>query len=137
MNRAFLSATLGLVLAGTLSAQAQQAPTAPESTQQPAAAEHHHRSNPRREAAMLSRRLNLSDDQRAKLEPILADRDQKLSALKANTALAPQDFKQQRHAIQADTRQQLQTVLTPEQLDQMKSMRHHGPHTQNQPAPGL
>jgi protein CpxP len=37
----------------------------------------------------------------------------------------PQDFRQQMHAIQQSTNQQLATVLTPQQLQQLKSM-HHG-----------
>jgi protein CpxP len=142
MNRTILNTSLALFLSAGLVAHAQQTPAAPDSTQQPSAAWHHHRHpSPQREAAMLSRRLNLTPDQTSRLEPILADRDQKLATLKSNTALSEQDFKQQRHAIQADTMQQFQSVLTPEQLDQMKAMHHRGPRGQNQnqpaPAPGV
>ncbi len=62
---------------------------------------------------MLSKRLNLTPDQTAKLEPILADRDQKISALFANSQLAPQDRREQFKAIHQATEQQLATVLTP------------------------
>ena len=75
----------------------------------------------------MSQKLNLSADQTAKLEPILANRDQKVTSLRSNTALSPQDMKTQMHAIHKETRQQLNAVLTPEQIQQMKTMRHgHG-----------
>jgi protein CpxP len=83
--------------------------------------------DPHRQAMRISKELNLTPDQAAKLEPILADRDQKLAALRANTALAPKDARKQMHAIQQSTRNQLSTVLTPDQLNQLESMQHaHG-----------
>jgi protein CpxP len=72
----------------------------------------------------MSKKLNLSADQTAKLEPILADRDQKVTALRSNAALSAQDMKTQMRSIHKETRQQLNAVLTPEQLQQMKGMRH-------------
>ena len=81
----------------------------------------------------LSKKLNLSADQTAKLEPILADRDQKMTALKANTAVSPQDRKAQARTIFQDSKQQIDGVLTPEQVQQMKTMRR-GRGGQGQPA---
>jgi periplasmic protein CpxP/Spy len=128
MNRILLSASLALALSGTLVfAQATAAPT-------PAGMHfHHHSRNPQQEAARLSKKLNLSPDQTTKLEPILADRDQKMAALKSNASLSPEELKQQRLAIHQDTKQQLSAVLTPDQLQQMKAMRHHRAPTQSQP----
>ena len=134
MNRTYLPAALALiVLSGSLAfAQApQQAPT----DQQPAM--RHHHPNPHREAAMLTKKLNLTPDQTAKLEPILADRDQKIAALKQNTTLSQADFKAQMRTIHKDTKQQLEGVLTPDQQAQMKAMRHHRGQPTEAPAPGL
>lgn len=79
----------------------------------------------------MGQRLNLSADQTAKLEPILASRDQKTAALRGNTALSPQDMKMQMRAIHKETRQQLNAVLTPEQMQQLKTMRRgHGTPSQ-------
>jgi protein CpxP len=133
MKHALLTASLVLALSPALAlaqstAPAQDAPTAPTSTP-------HHRHNPQREAARLSQQLNLSADQTAKLEPILADRDQKLSALESDTTLTPQQVKQQRRAIQKDTQQQLSTVLTPDQLQQMRALHHHAAPSQAEPLP--
>ncbi|HEY6412098.1 MAG TPA: hypothetical protein VIX42_00325 [Edaphobacter sp.] len=132
MKRILLSASLALALSGTLSfAQSTTTPT-------PAPAQkhsRHHSQDPQRQAAWLSKKLNLSPDQTAKLEPILADRNQKMAALKSNTSLSPEELKQQKHAIHQDTKQQFAAILTPDQLQQMKSMRHHrhGAPTQTQP----
>ena len=129
MNRIWLSTSLALALStGLVSAQQTDAPPA----QAPTA--HHHAHNPQREAARLSKTLNLSSDQTAKLEPILADRDQKIAALTSDTTISPMIMKKQMHAIHQQTRQQLATILTPDQLQQLKS-RHHGESAPAQPQP--
>jgi protein CpxP len=128
MNRLLLSTSLALALSASL-AFAQQQNTAPAPK-----ANHHHTHNPQREAAKISKKLNLSSDQTAKLEPILADRDNKIAALKNDTTISPEVMKQQMHAIHQQTRQQLATVLTPDQLQQLKAHHHrHGAPSQTQP----
>ena len=129
MNRMLLSTSLALALATSL-AFAQQAETpAP-------AAKHHHAHNPQREAAKISKKLNLSSDQTAKLEPILADRDNKIAALKKDTTLSSDAMKQQMRAIRQQTREQFATVLTPDQMQQLRSMHHgHGRGQHQQSAP--
>ena len=142
MKRNILPAALTFLLAGTLAggslavAQAAQ-PTTPDASQTPTATAPAHTPNPQRQAARIAKQLNLTTDQAAKLEPILADRDQKIAAVRANTSLAPRDAKKQVRAIVENTRSQLATVLTPDQLQQLKSMqRAHGHNRgQEQPAP--
>lgn len=136
MNRTLLSTSLALALSSSL-VIAQQ-PAAPA----PAPAVKHHTHNPQREAARLSKRLNLSSDQTAKLEPILADRDSKIAAVTNDATVSPVVMKQQMKAIHQQTRQQLAAILTPEQLQQTKSHRHGQgapaqtqPQTQSQPDP--
>ena len=135
MKRTILPAALALVLAGSV-AFAQQPQTAPApDAQQPTAAPHHHRHpSPERETARLTKKLNLTTDQAAKIEPILADRDQKMKDLWSNTALAPQDKHQQMRAIHESTQQQLDAVLTPDQVQQLKAM-HHGHRGNGQEQP--
>jgi Spy/CpxP family protein refolding chaperone len=127
MKRFLLPTSLALALSSSV-VLAQQAETpAP-------AAKHHHAPNPQRETARLSQKLNLSPDQSAKLEPILADRDQKISALKNDTTIAPVVMQKQMQAIHQQTRQQLATILTPDQLQQVKSRHHnHGAPAQTKP----
>jgi protein CpxP len=125
MKQTLLSAALLLSFSSGL-ALAQEPATTPAPTAQ---YHRHHAPDPQRQAAFLSKKLNLSSDQTAKLEPILADRNQKIAALKSNTSLTPEDRKQQMRTIHQDTKQLLSSVLTPDQLQQLKSMRHgHGPH---------
>ena len=126
MNRLFLSTSLALALSGSLAlAQQQDAALAPT-------AKHHHAHNPQREAAKISKELNLSADQAAKLEPILADRDSKIAVLKNDTTLSPAAMKQQMRAIREQTKQQLPSVLTPDQIQQLRQTHHrHGQQQQS------
>jgi protein CpxP len=133
MNRTVLTAALTLSLAlfgGSAFAQQPQQPQPPQQDQQqapdgqPPFHHRHHQPNPERETARLTQQLNLSPEQATKLLPILADRDQKMAALWSNQQFAPQDKHHQMRAIEHSTRQQLEAVLTPEQLQQMRAMRH-------------
>jgi protein CpxP len=128
MNRLLLSTSLALALSSGL-VFAQQQDTAPPLTTK----RHAHTHNPQREAAKFSKRLNLSSDQTAKLEPILANRDQKIAALKSDTTIDPMIAKKQMHTIHQQTRQQLATILTPDQLQQMKTRHNHGAPAQTSP----
>jgi hypothetical protein len=141
MQRAFLPKALALTVlaAGLTMAGAQQSQSAPDpATQAPTGYHHHHAPNPQRQAEFISKKFNLSPDQTAKLEPILATRDQQIRAIRDNAQLDPQDRHQQMRAINQQTEQQLSTVLSPDQLSQLKAMRHRGGrwhHGQNGDAP--
>ncbi len=128
MNRLLLSTSLALALSSGL-VFAQQQDTAPPLTAQ----RHAYTHNPQREAAKLSKRLNLTSDQTAKLEPILSDRDQKIAALKSDTTIEPMIAQKQMRAIHQQTRQQLATILTSDQLQQMKARHNHGAPAQTSP----
>ena len=83
--------------------------------------------DPHKAAMRLSRQLGLSPDQTAKLEPILADRQEKVQALRADTSLTDAQRKRQMKTIHQAERLQLSNVLTPDQMKQMKAMRRdHG-----------
>ncbi len=125
MKRSLLTAALVLTF-GAGAALAQQAPPPPQDTPQ-GPPMHHHQPNPQREAEHLARRLNLTPDQTAKLEPILANRQQQIEAIHNNGQLTQQDARLQMRALQKSTHDQLAAILTPEQLQQMKEMRR-GPH---------
>ena len=93
---------------------------------------HHHNPNPRKQAEFLTKKLNLTPDQTAKIEPILAQRDQQMQALRQNQQLAPQDRHQQMRSINQTAEQQMAGVLSPDQMAQLKAMRHaRGHHGQN------
>lgn len=137
-----LLVTSSLVLALSCGAAfAQQTPDpgaapAPQSAEAPI--HHgHHRPNPHRQAEMLGRKLNLTADQTTRIEPILASRDQQMEALHTNAQLAPEDRHAQMKTINQQTEQQLSGVLSPDQMAQLKEMRHqnHMHHGQPSDAP--
>ncbi len=125
MNRNLLAASLVLTISSSISLAQQTAP--PPRGQPVPNGFHHHGPNPEREAKRLSKLLNLTPDQTAKIEPILANRDQQMEAIHSNGQLTQQAAREQMKALHQTTEQQLAGVLTPEQLQQMKQM-HRGPH---------
>jgi hypothetical protein len=136
MKRIILNSALAVTLAATaaFAQQSTQQPAQPSgdaAAQQPTGQYGHHgrhgngKMDPQKAAAHLSKRLNLSADQTAKLEPILADQQQKMAALRSNTSLTQDQRREQARAIFKDTHTQLSSVLTPDQMQQLKSMRHN------------
>jgi periplasmic protein CpxP/Spy len=125
MKRLFLTSSLALALTGTL-ALAQSTSTPPDTTQ--GYHRHHHAPNPQRVAQRMGERLGLSADQTAKLEPIFADSQQKMAALRADTSLSPEQRHQQFRTIHESVKTQLATVLTAQQMQELQQMRHGRGH---------
>jgi protein CpxP len=132
---------LGAALsAGMASAQAPES-SAPQ-TQAPSAEggmHHHHGMNADREVKFLTRKLNLTADQAAQVKPILADRDEKMKALHADTSIAPDQKHVQRKSINDDAQAKMAGILNDtqkQQLAEMKSERrqHWGHRGQGQQA---
>ena len=135
MNRLLVLSSLALSLscgaAFGQTADPQQAPAAQTSNgDQDAVPMHggHHHPNPQRQAKMISRKLNLTPDQTSRIEPILASRDQQMEALHGNTQLAPADRHAQMKSINQTAEQQMSGILSPDQMEQLKAMRHGGHH---------
>src|SRR5947209_14641250 len=63
-----------------------------------------HTPNPQRQAQRLAKELNLSPDQESRLVAILADRDQKMVALRSDTSLTHESRRQQMRGIMNNTR---------------------------------
>jgi Spy/CpxP family protein refolding chaperone len=101
----------------------------PSQTPEPQTTAPQHQPSPKRQAKELAKRLGLTADQTARIEPILADRDQRLQTLQTSTNLDQKTLRQQRRALMMDTDQKLNAVLTPAQQQQwaeLKSERRHG-----------
>lgn len=124
---------LALTLAAATASHAQTSQDPPQGQ-----APHHqfHRGgpNPEFETRMLTKRLGLSETQASQVEPILAAQDQALKALRPAQGTQP-DFKamhEQTKTIFENTKTQLSTVLSAEQLQKFEAMRRHrgpgGPH---------
>ena len=79
---------------------------------------------------MLTKRLSLTAEQAAQIEPILAARQEQMKALRP-TADAKPDFKaqhEQMKTIMTETDAKVEAVLTPDQKQKFIAMHeHHGP----------
>jgi Spy/CpxP family protein refolding chaperone len=71
---------------------------------------------------MLSEKLNLTDDQKTKLRPIMQDEAQQLRAVHDDTSLSPEQKSAKMKAIRETFHKQINTVLTPEQQAKLKQM---------------
>ena len=125
------STLLSLVLVSGLTgsavlAQDQAQPGAPVSsapTSQATTGQPHKAPNPQHQAKKMAKKLGLSSDQKAKIEPILADRDQQVQSLRSNAALSPQDRKAQMRGIMQDSDSKIEAVLNDTQKQQYEQMK--------------
>ena len=124
MNRLshFAALTLGLAVAGVSCAQAQDSQaTAPANSAQPA--QGRRAPDPQQQLQHMTKQLQLSADQQAKIGPILQQRDQQIQAVRADSNLSQADRRAKLMSLAQDSSRQIDAVLTPAQRDQMKAMR--------------
>lgn len=137
-----LAATLlGLPVAGLLRADDQPAPTQsgpsiqqdqpppPDSGERRAMG----KMNPQHTLQRLSELLNLTDDQKAKILPLLQAQFDQVTALRNDTSLSDDERHEKMRAIVQSTHEQIGALLTPEQREKFKSMR--GAHGNGPPPP--
>jgi Spy/CpxP family protein refolding chaperone len=139
MNMTKTTIVLGALLsAGILLAQAPEGNQAPAANapqyrhQHPGA--QHRTFDPAQRAAHLGKRLGLSSDQVAQLQPILADRQQQMKGLRADTTLTPQDRHTKAQAIMQDSKGKIEALMNDtqkQQFEQMLAERHN--HHNRQP----
>jgi protein CpxP len=127
MNMTKATIVLGALLsAGILLAQAPDsnqasAANAPQSTQTQSG-RHHRNVDPAKQAAHLGKRLGLSSDQVAQLQPILVDRQQQMQGLRADTSLTQQDRHAKAKSIMQDSKSKIEAVLNDTQKQQFEQM---------------
>jgi Spy/CpxP family protein refolding chaperone len=127
-----------LLSAGLVLAQApttNQTPSA--NAPQAAPAQQGHRNfDPNQQAAHMSKRLGLSDDQVAQIKPILADRFQQMQTLRADTSLSEQDRHAKFRALMQDSNTKIESVLNDTQKQQFEKMQaERRSHQHNRQAP--
>jgi Spy/CpxP family protein refolding chaperone len=66
--------------------------------------------------------LSLTSDQQSKMKNILSDEWTKQQAIHSNTSLSQQDARTQMRELRKSEHEQMQSVLTPEQLEKAKAM---------------
>ena len=129
---ALLSA--GLVLAQAPTANQTPSANAPQA----APAQQGHRNfDPNQQAAHMSKRLGLSDDQVAQIKPILADRFQQMQTLRADTSLSEQDRHAKFRALMQDSNTKIESVLNDtqkQQFEKMQAERRSHQHNRQEPA---
>ncbi len=67
--------------------------------------------------------LNVTDDQVAKIRPILETRNQQLKDLRANNSLSQGEARAKAAEIRKSARKQIDHILTPEQRQKQKALR--------------
>jgi periplasmic protein CpxP/Spy len=107
----------GLFLAGQTTAAPQTSPQGHEAMSASSADAH---------LQMLSEKLNLTDDQKAKLKPIFEDQGQQLKAVQEDASLTPDQKAAKKKAIHEKGHDQINAVLTPEQQEKFKEMKKEG-----------
>lgn len=75
------------------------------------------------QAQRMAQELGLNDDQKAKIQPILAEEAGKLKSLRADTTLSNRDRRQKMMALREDYDKQLKTILTEDQFKRLQEMR--------------
>ena len=75
----------------------------------------------------IAKALDLTDEQKPKVEAIMKSSMEKRKALREDTALTPEDRKAKMKTIQEETATQMKAVLTPEQFAKFEKMRSGHP----------
>ena len=143
----FLSITAMLIFGAAAFAAA---PQDAQSSQQPStqsgkghghgAGEGHGRGmgmNPDAMLEHMSTELNLTDDQKTKIKPILEEQSKQMQDLRQNTSVSEQDRRTKMKQIHDNTMSQVRSILTSDQqkkLDEMMS--RHDEHGQGHPHGG-
>lgn len=139
VSRKGLAVTCGmLLLSGVLMAQtADQSSAAaanPNTTAQTANGPHRGAPDPEREAKHLGKKLGLSQDQVAQIQPILADRQQQVQSVRSDTTLAPKDRMAKIRGIREDSKNKIEAVLNDQQKQQFEQMQQsRGNHHKSAP----
>ena len=142
---------LALMLAGVVyaSTPAASAQDANEQQSAPSAGQHgygHNHFDPDKRAAMLTKQLNLSADQKAKVTDILKSEQSQMESLRSDASVSQEDRHSKMMEIHKSSNEQIRGLLDPDQQKkweeiQSKQMEHYhhggqGPAgTPNSPPP--
>ena len=83
----------------------------------------HHEESADQHLQMLSEKLNLTDDQKAKLRPILQDQMLQMKAVREDSSLSEEQKRAKMKSIHESSHDQINAVLTPEQQAKFEQMR--------------
>ena len=127
----FVRLLAGVLLAGSAAFAQDSATTSPAA---PAPGHDQvRRDSAEKKLKRLSKRLNLTDEQKEKARPILQDEQKQVTALDSDSTLSTQQKHKKMRGIRTSSRSQLDAILTPEQKEKISSGRgggggHHHQH---------
>lgn len=127
LRNKFLSLAMGTVLGIGVAV----APLAAYQDTSQGSETHHQRRqpDPKKQVERLSKRLNLTDDQKAQLLPILTDRQQQMQTIRQDTSLSRQDRREKMRSLMQDSNTKIVALLNDDQkqkyTDMQKQMREH------------
>jgi Spy/CpxP family protein refolding chaperone len=78
---------------------------------------------PENRLKMLTEKLNLTEDQQAKVKPILEDQSKQMKAIHDDASLAPADRQAKMKEIHESSIERMNAILTPDQQAKWKQMR--------------
>jgi periplasmic protein CpxP/Spy len=110
-----------LLAAGLTFAQTSQESQAP--TPDKHAGMHHSGESADQHLQMLSEKLNLTDDQKAKLKPVFQGQMQQMNAVREDSSLSQEQKRAKMKSIHESLHDQINAVLTPEQQAKFEQMR--------------
>jgi periplasmic protein CpxP/Spy len=140
--------SLGLGTGNAFAQDTQDAPPPPQAGQQPGQGTgrgmgHRPMGSVDDQIKHLSKKLNLTDDQQAKLKPILEDQRKQMEAIHSDSSLSREDRFSKMQALRQSSDAQIKSVLNEEQqksFDKMRAeqqdrMKHWRKGGDNTPAP--
>jgi len=80
-------------------------------------------SGPRSQIQNMVDKLNVTPDQKAKLDPILDEDAKQVRALRGDSALSDEDRHKKTAAIRSETDAKIKPILTPEQWTKLQELR--------------
>jgi Spy/CpxP family protein refolding chaperone len=78
---------------------------------------------PENRLKMLTEKLNLTEDQQAKLKPVLEEQSKQMKAIHDDTSLAPADKQAKMKELHESSVEKMNAILTPDQQAKWKQMR--------------
>lgn len=95
-----------------------------------------HKAQMQKHLEWLGQQLNLTDDQKEKLKPILQDQHKQMKAVRDDTSLTQDQKHEKMKQIHESTHTQIQAILTPEQQEKFKQLKEEGMEQRKEGAKG-
>jgi Spy/CpxP family protein refolding chaperone len=121
MRNKFLALTMGTVLGIGMTI----VPLAAQDTTQGNKTHQRRQPDPKRQVERLSKRLNLTDDQKAQLLPILTNRQQQMQSIRQDTSLSRQDRMEKMRTLMQDSNTKITALLNDDQKQKYADMQQH------------